>query len=137
MKTYFLYRYYDVEDRLLYVGITTNFKKRDADHRLKSGVNWHNDARRSDVIDLETYDPSEAKIIEARMIKTERPLHNRTHYKQRMSNGQIKKLLSAIGGIVASQQPIEGEIIKRTLGRGPETFQLNFIDIGSGFYRWK
>jgi hypothetical protein len=68
-----LYRFYDADDRLLYVGITEHLAHRTRDHR--HGALWWDDAVRST---LERF-PSrpEAKSAESRAILTEDPLHNK------------------------------------------------------------
>lgn len=136
---YHIYRYYDERGRLLYVGITTDFERRDREHRLSFRYRWHSDVSRSDVQPLGTLARSEAEVIEAGIIKTEKPLHNNTHYKARMTRHQKEKLLRAVGGVRSSFLPIEANLIQITLGRGAETFplELELIDADDNLYKWK
>jgi len=67
-----LYRFFDVEDVLLYVGITRDLSARFASHRRRAA--WWLDAVRIEVAFYESMAAAEA--AEAVAIITERPLHN-------------------------------------------------------------
>lgn len=67
-----LYRHYDAQGRLLYVGISDCLAARDAQHR--AAAPWHRDVHRSNVVWFDTR--AEARDAEAAAIKTELPLHN-------------------------------------------------------------
>ena len=72
-RPHYVYRYFDAQDRLLYVGVTINLKQRDAAHRHNSA--WRVDAVRREV---EEYPNREtAYKCEAIAIREESPLHNR------------------------------------------------------------
>lgn len=70
-----VYRFYDADDRLLYVGMTETPKARWTWHRKRSS--WWPDARRREIA---WYDSrAEAAAIETQAIRTEAPLHNVTY----------------------------------------------------------
>ncbi|MER6350612.1 GntR family transcriptional regulator [Streptomyces sp. NPDC001634] len=71
-----LYRLYDAEGTLLYVGISTNPKKRFIQHALFKP--WWPSVARTSVSWLEVTRP-EALAIEAAAIRDEEPLHNGKH----------------------------------------------------------
>ncbi|MET8751343.1 helix-turn-helix domain-containing protein [Streptomyces sp. NPDC004667] len=69
-----VYRLYDAEERLLYVGITMTLKQRFADHRHQKFW-WHLVKRR----DVRWYDDrSAAEAVEAEAIQTENPKYDGT-----------------------------------------------------------
>lgn len=68
----YLYRFFDAEDRLLYVGITRDVGSRFGAHRRQAG--WWSEAVRCDYRALP--DRPAAEAAEALAIATERPLHN-------------------------------------------------------------
>lgn len=67
-----LYRYFDDNNRLLYVGITKDQRKRFSSHNRKSL--WMTDAVRCTLEHFETRE--KAKAAETRAIQDEYPLHN-------------------------------------------------------------
>lgn len=69
-----VYRFYDADDRLLYVGITANTKVRWAWH--KGNAAWWPDQRRVEVVWRETREQAAAE--EHLAIRTERPAWNRS-----------------------------------------------------------
>lgn len=74
-KVTFLYRYYDVDDVLLYIGITDNLADRTSDHAWSSS--WMNFAVRSTIERHATRGKAERTEVEA--IRAERPLFNLAH----------------------------------------------------------
>ncbi|MFF1779853.1 GntR family transcriptional regulator [Streptomyces virginiae] len=69
-----VYRLYDAEERLLYVGIIMDLEQRFADHRRQKFW-WHLVDRQ----DVRWYDSRpEAEAVEAEAIRTENPLHDGT-----------------------------------------------------------
>ncbi|SES04203.1 GIY-YIG nuclease family protein [Streptomyces qinglanensis] len=67
-----LYRFYDGDDALLYVGITHNVEQRFAAHAVKAPW-WHEAARQT----VEWYDSRAAALAaELHAIRAERPRHN-------------------------------------------------------------
>ena len=68
-----LYRLYDADDRLLYVGITSDPRARWKTHAAEKA--WWNDIAREDLRWHATRPSAEAEELSA--IKTEAPLHNR------------------------------------------------------------
>jgi predicted GIY-YIG superfamily endonuclease len=70
-----LYRWYDADDRLLYVGVTVNLADRQNSHAKRSS--WAVFAARSTVETFATRDLAEA--AEAEAIEVERPLFNSVH----------------------------------------------------------
>lgn len=71
-----LYRFFDKDDRLLYVGISVSSAQRLSQHRSSQG--WWRQVARMEVSHLDC-ERREAEQIEASVIKTERPLHNIRH----------------------------------------------------------
>lgn len=67
-----VYRFYDEEDVLLYVGVTSDLPARVSGHRLYS--QWFSDAARSEVDKFDTRDLAE--LNEAEQIRELRPLAN-------------------------------------------------------------
>jgi len=67
-----LYRHYDAEGRLLYVGVTDCLTERDKQHASKSV--WHKDVARTDTEWCLSRD--HAFALERVAIEYERPLHN-------------------------------------------------------------
>src|SRR5262245_34572207 len=68
-----VYRAYDADDRLLYVGCTTSFEDRRKAHQSTS--EWFTDAHSWDLRQYEDHD--EARAAERTAIQTESPLHNK------------------------------------------------------------
>lgn len=81
-----LYRFYDHEDRLLYVGVTQYIKVRWATHRrVKSW--WYEVVRR----EVEWFDTRELALeMETRTIIAERPTYNITHSRDRVFKRRIR-----------------------------------------------
>lgn len=77
-RTHFVYRAFDEDGRLLYIGCTKNLKERAAGHR--ADLRWFQDATRFHVAG--PYPRERALDIEKTAIKAERPLHNYMHLKQ-------------------------------------------------------
>lgn len=70
-----LYRYFDADDRLLYIGISSNYQARAVAHS-KNSV-WESQAVR---VELERFPDRESVLAaEKRAIQTERPIHNKIH----------------------------------------------------------
>ncbi|MEV0831511.1 MULTISPECIES: GIY-YIG nuclease family protein [Streptosporangiaceae] len=70
-----LYRFYDEDDRLLYIGITENITARWGSHATKKA--WWPEVARKDVEWFDTR--ALALAAETRAIITERPVHNIVH----------------------------------------------------------
>jgi len=70
-----LYRHYDGEGQLLYVGISLSAVARLSAHKSRSG--WYQDIARVEIENYESREEAEAAEVEA--IQEERPLHNRSH----------------------------------------------------------
>lgn len=70
-----LYRHYDVEGSLLYIGITNNIAKRTRDHACKSS--WFSNVT---FIGLEHYRLRKSAVkAEMIAIRSEQPIHNKQH----------------------------------------------------------
>lgn len=67
-----LYRYFDDQERLLYVGISFSAVARASQHRSDKG--WWREVARMDVAHYETR--SEALTAESAAIRSEKPIHN-------------------------------------------------------------
>lgn len=69
----FVYRLYNARRRLLYVGVTSNWQLRQASHRNTKP--WWGDVVKARL----THTPSrkDALLLEKKLIRDERPLHNR------------------------------------------------------------
>lgn len=77
-----LYRFFDIDDRLLYVGISINAAVRASQHREEKS--WWPDVDRM-VVDHLDIDRSEALKVEKQVIIAEKPLHNVTHNQRPVS----------------------------------------------------
>lgn len=74
-KSECLYRWYNWENKLLYVGITSNIGARIKDHKRQSG--WANEA---EYIELEWfYTREEVEAAERVAIRNEKPKYNKAH----------------------------------------------------------
>lgn len=74
-KEQVLYRYFDAENRLLYIGISSNYQARAATHSKNSA--WESLAVR---VELERFADRESVLAaEKRAIQTEQPIHNKIH----------------------------------------------------------
>lgn len=82
-----LYRFYDKDERLLYVGISLHAAQRASNHRMDKA--WWSDVTRMDVQHLNVATRPEAEAIERRAITDERPLYNVTHNVVRPPNVQL------------------------------------------------
>lgn len=92
LERHYVYRYFnDAEpntaDRLLYIGMTRNPKKRDQLHRSSS--RWYGDATRREV--AEYPDQMTAGGVESRAISDEAPMHNvqRNHKRYAQAMAQL------------------------------------------------
>jgi predicted GIY-YIG superfamily endonuclease len=72
-----LYRLYDADDRLLYVGISSNPHRRWKQHALEHAKTWWPDVRGERVQWFESR--REAEVAELAAIRTEGAIHNRAH----------------------------------------------------------
>lgn len=72
-----LYRFFDADERLLYVGISLNAAKRASEH--KKDKQWWSDVARMEVQHLDVSSRSEAEELERKAIRAERPVHNVMH----------------------------------------------------------
>lgn len=101
-----LYRLFNAEDRLLYVGITTDTNVRWQAH---STAKWWPDVARKDV---QWFNHRvEAAEAEKAAIKSEQPLHNRAHADYHPPLGTSTRELRAnfadiINSVATSQQPV-------------------------------
>jgi hypothetical protein len=71
-----LYRHFDGEGRLLYVGISIDVLVRQASHELRSW--WFKDVRRIEITPFATR--AEAAAAEVQAIRAERPRYNQQHH---------------------------------------------------------
>jgi predicted GIY-YIG superfamily endonuclease len=76
-STLTLYRCYDADDRLLYVGITSNLERRMQDHRQRRG--WTNSMVRLETVVMPA---EEARVEERIIVQTEAPLYNKVYAHQ-------------------------------------------------------
>jgi len=76
-----LYRFYDADDRLLYVGISLNAAQRASQHKAEKS--WWSDVRRMEVTPLGVTTRFDAEQVERSAIEDERPLHNIVHNSNR------------------------------------------------------
>jgi len=87
-----LYRHFDADGRLLYVGITENLPSRDRQHRASP---WHGKIAETKT---QWFDSREdAARAEAQAITTERPLHNAVWRCEDNRQSLVKTVLAAIG----------------------------------------
>ncbi|MFE2850607.1 GIY-YIG nuclease family protein [Streptomyces lavendulae] len=73
-----LYRLYDRQGRLLYIGISTDPAKRFNTHRWDRGKPWRDRIASYTAEWLDTREEAEAAEVQA--IRAELPLHNRMHH---------------------------------------------------------
>jgi predicted GIY-YIG superfamily endonuclease len=86
-----LYRYYDKDDNLLYIGISSNFQARAASH--SKFATW---SKKASTVKLEHY-PDRHSVLAAEKyaIMTEKPLHNVIHNKNKSGpEGHWQEVLS-------------------------------------------
>lgn len=88
-----LYRFFDAEDRLLYIGVSSRFEMRQNTHRATQP--WWPDVARSEVQPLTGLTRAQAQKIEAAAIITERPLHNTQHNPDRVPPQREPKVRQA------------------------------------------
>lgn len=72
-----LYRFYDADDRLLYIGISLNAAQRASQHKAEKP--WWNEVARMDVEHLGAVTRQDAEATEREAIRTEMPTHNIVH----------------------------------------------------------
>ena len=70
-----LYRYYDADGRLLYVGISLSVIERTASHAANSDWFWNISTMSVEWFD----DRTSAEVAEAAAIRSQKPLHNKAH----------------------------------------------------------
>jgi predicted GIY-YIG superfamily endonuclease len=95
-----LYRHFDKNGFLLYVGVSMSAIKRLSEHKNKSA--WFKDIARVDVENFETR--KSALVAESLAIRNEKPKHNVIHNKEDyegMSNAELKELVSYYRMVVA------------------------------------
>lgn len=94
-RTCALYRFFDADDALLYVGITVNLPIRLRAHAHKG---WHAETRRITVDWFDTEDA--AREAERQAIRSERPLHNvqqsATAWEEAVAAGHIAELVERV-----------------------------------------
>ena len=91
-----LYRYFDAEQRLLYVGISFSALNRAIQH--KSSAKWWSEQR---TMTRETHPTrSAAEEAERRAIATEKPIHNIVHNGQGVKSAPPKEPPPATSGLV-------------------------------------
>lgn len=72
---YVVYRFYDADDVLLYVGFTSDFAQRIRTHSMSPAQSpWYPNVARWTLVDFDAQAP--ALAYEAQTIRAERPLHN-------------------------------------------------------------
>lgn len=84
-----VYRYFDAERRLLYVGVTQQHLKRRVQHHIRSG--WY---RLVVDVSFERH-PTRYLAVQAerRAIESESPIHNRQRYRAMIVEGQLDMAL--------------------------------------------
>lgn len=73
-----LYRLYDSNGQLLYIGISNNPEKRFNTHRWHKGKPWRHEIASFTAKWFDTRE--EAEVAEIKAIRSELPLHNRMHH---------------------------------------------------------
>jgi predicted GIY-YIG superfamily endonuclease len=87
MTAHAIYRQFDATDRLLYVGMTNNPKRRLAEHKCRAV--WGDQIARVEVVWMHTAE--EAAIAEAEAIRTERPMFNGGTARPHMATGDAMR----------------------------------------------
>lgn len=96
-----LYRHFDAEGRLLYVGISDCLSARDKQHAATA--KWHGDVVRTEAEWLNSRD--DAVLAEARAITREKPTHN-VHWIADGDKAAVRQIVGELGA----------EVICRKLG---------------------
>jgi len=111
MKRTAVYRHYNADGCLLYVGISISPIYRTAQHVKNS--DWACDVTR---IDLEWFDDrASAADAEAKAIKAERPLHNRAHN----THNAVTEIINIIGGgRIAAELGVTAHAVRHVKGAG-------------------
>jgi excinuclease UvrABC nuclease subunit len=93
-----LYRHYDADDQLLYIGVSSNTKTRLTQHPGR----WRKTVARTEITEFN--DRLEAAAAEAEAIRTEKPKFNITHLPQcdrhgqhTMTNKQYREAIRKLG----------------------------------------
>jgi predicted GIY-YIG superfamily endonuclease len=137
-----LYRMYDIDGALLYVGITNNWPRRYLAHEQDKW--WIGDVA---LVEFEDYDyRDQAEIAECRVIEDERPIHNdmlavvspvgRSDERQsfrvalRSVNSYGQDAAEALRGIVARHP---GKTLLECQA-GRSIMQMGRVDLTEGFY---
>lgn len=128
---YYLYRYYDRQNRLLYVGITKNtFAKRHRQHERapyqKEG-RWIGEVEYSLVSSCNTEHKKEAEMLESVTIKIEQPIYNTVHYQGTLTTKQKENLHHKTGDVLA---PMPVESIQKIIKRHPVELRADFVFVG-------
>ena len=92
-----LYRFYDGQNRLLYIGISLHAAMRASQHRADKP--WWGDVARMEVERIDA-DRAKAEAIEAEAIRRERPMHNIKH---RQETRHLKVTATVHGGLLTWQ----------------------------------
>lgn len=71
-KPHYVYRFFDASDRLLYIGCTLDWKRRENEHRWYTP--WSDDIAHCEVVRYP--DQASALLAEEEAIKAESPVHN-------------------------------------------------------------
>jgi lambda repressor-like predicted transcriptional regulator/predicted GIY-YIG superfamily endonuclease len=118
--THWVYRYFDKDDRLLYVGATSDLFRRDAGHRHAS--HWIKQAVRREA--TEYADAAGALAAEGRAIRDESPLHNiqQSHsieYPQTLAGTAVARITAAMReqGVSLAALCIATGLKPNTIGR--------------------
>lgn len=96
-----LYRHYDAQNNLIYIGVSLSALNRLGQHQQNS--HWFSQIKK---VEIETFSSrSEALIAEERAIKTENPLYNKTHNKN-VTNGPSKNRKAKKNAAVSCAQTL-------------------------------
>lgn len=101
-----IYRLYDVDDRLLYVGICEDPKQRWAQHAADKP--WWPDVIRRDIEWIATREAAEAMEKEA--IVGEKPLHNAKHALPDVSSEETAALFAEYKATVEKERALRGPV---------------------------
>lgn len=105
---HFVYRLYDAQDRLLYIGVTGNPKKRMQQHAREK--KWWGEVSRTAVQCFDTREESEA--AEAEAIASEGPVYNRRNLTEEQRVALAARVKKTSGGSVrAAELLIEKDLI--------------------------
>lgn len=132
-----LYRHFDSEGQLLYVGISINALERSLErYKQHSGTEWFPSVAKITVTDFQSRD--EALEAEAKAIKAEKPKFNIRHLRSRATNGRKSRTTPSLIAILQKAITKNGSqaAVAKMLGVSPQRLN-NWIRAGVVPQAWE